>query len=66
MQLKLDDLIRAMEGAHLSLLDIEELSDHELAAIRRRYSAIARKAREQLRAGGSDTGTPDTKFITSE
>ena len=62
MQLKLDELIRAMEGAHVALLDLEELSDRELASVRRRYEQLAREARERMRAGGSDTGTPDVPF----
>ena len=61
MQLKLDELIRAMEGAHVALLDIEELSDEELADIRRRYEQLARKAREEMRRGGRDTGTPEVE-----
>jgi low affinity Fe/Cu permease len=30
LQLKLDELIRAMEGAHNSLLDLEELAEQDL------------------------------------
>mgnify|MGYP003578476520 CR=1 FL=1 len=56
-----DELIRAMEGAHVALLDIEELSDEELADIRRRYEQLARKAREEMRRGGRDTGTPEVE-----
>src|SRR5512144_3079726 len=33
MQLKLDELIRAMKGAHTALLDLEELSEEELSQI---------------------------------
>jgi len=59
MQLKLDELIRATEGAHLALLDIEQLTDAELDRLRARYERLASDARERLRAGGSDTGTPE-------
>jgi len=59
MQLKLDELIRAVEGAHNALLDLEELSDHEIGEIRKRYCALARDARDEMRRGGSDTGTPE-------
>src|SRR6266566_9999250 len=34
MHVKLDELIRAMEGAHNALLDLEELEDKDLAKIR--------------------------------
>ncbi len=57
MQLKLDELIRAINGAHNGLLDLEELSDEELDKIKSRYEALAREAREELRRGLKDTGT---------
>ena len=66
MQLKLDELIRAMDGAHVALLDLEELSDRELASVRRRYEQLAREARAKMRDGGTDTGTPDVPFDMSE
>ena len=56
LQVKLDDLIRAMNGAHNVLLDLEELEEHELEAIRGRYRRIAEKARKDLRRGVIDTG----------
>src|SRR3954466_9671130 len=51
MQLKLDELIRAINGAHDKLLDVEELSDEELDRIRSHYEELARKAREELKRG---------------
>jgi low affinity Fe/Cu permease len=57
MQLKLDELIRAINGAHNGLLDLEELSDEELDRIKGHYEALARKSREELRRGLKDTGT---------
>ena len=59
MQLKLDELIRATKGAHLSLLDLEELEERELAAFVHQYETLAAKGREQLDKGRSDTGTPE-------
>ncbi len=58
MQLKLDELIRSVEGAHNSLLDIEELTEEELLAIKKRYTRLAREAILQIRKGARDTGTP--------
>jgi len=58
MQLKLDELIRAVEGAHNVLLDIEELSEAELDRMKERYEKLAQKAREDLKRGGRDTGSP--------
>ena len=57
MQLKLDELIRAINGAHNGLLDLEELSDEELDKIRAHYETLARKSREKLKRGLKDTGT---------
>ena len=57
MQLKLDELIRAIEGAHNGLLDLEELSDEDLARLRTHFEALARVSREDLRRGLRDTGT---------
>jgi low affinity Fe/Cu permease len=59
MQLKLDELIRATKGAHLSLLDLEELEEKELAAFVRQYESLAAYGRAQLGKGMTDTGTPE-------
>ena len=48
VQLKLDELIRAIEGAHNGLLDLEELSDEDLARLRAHFEALARVSREDL------------------
>ncbi len=58
-QLKLDELIRAINGAHNGLLDLEELSDEDLARIRARFEALARESRENLKRGLRDTGTTE-------
>ncbi len=50
VQLKLDELIRATEGAHNSLMDLEELESHELEKIRKKFEEVASKARGELRA----------------
>lgn len=59
MHLKLDELIRATEGAHTVLLDLEELSERELQQIRQKYQGIAEDARLKMRNGGDDTDIPD-------
>src|SRR4051794_6381824 len=51
IQLKLDELIRAIEGAHTSLLDIEELTEEELLEMKKHYAELAAKARELVRKG---------------
>jgi low affinity Fe/Cu permease len=59
IQVKLDELIRATQGAHNALLDLEELEEENLHAFRARYQALAASARAQLSQGVKDTGTPE-------
>jgi low affinity Fe/Cu permease len=49
VQVKLDELIRATQGADNSLLDMEELKDDELERIRDRYIEMAERARGELK-----------------
>src|SRR5215212_10248840 len=55
IQTKLDELIRAIEGAHNALLDLEELDDAEIEHIRRDYRNLAEQARKQIEKGMQDT-----------
>jgi low affinity Fe/Cu permease len=59
VQVKLDELLRTTQGAHNALLDLEELEAKDLEKIRDSYARLAKQAREELRKGVSDTGTPD-------
>src|SRR4051812_10856476 len=59
IQVKLDELIRVIEGAHNALLNLEELEEEDLDRIRAGYEKLAEHAREDLRRGKIDTGVPD-------
>ena len=59
IQLKLDELIRATNGAHNALLDLEELDEAALEAFRTRYAALARDARALRARGLTDTDDPE-------
>jgi low affinity Fe/Cu permease len=59
IQVKLDELIRATQGAHNALLDLEELEGEKLDAFRAKYQALASAARAELSRGAQDTGTPE-------
>ena len=59
IQVKLDELIRATQGAHNALLDLEELEEESLDAFRTKYQALAASARAKLGDGVDDTGTPE-------
>jgi low affinity Fe/Cu permease len=58
IQVKLDELIRVTRGAHVALLDLEELEADELDGIRKQYEELAERARMALRKGKSDTNIP--------
>jgi len=59
IQIKLDELIRATQGAHVALLNLESLSEEELAKIREDYGHLAELAHEHLLQGGNDTDVPE-------
>jgi low affinity Fe/Cu permease len=61
LQVKLDELIRAMKGAHNALLDLEELDEEQLDRIRADYEKLAKEARKELQQGMVDTNVPDVE-----
>jgi low affinity Fe/Cu permease len=58
IQIKLDELIRAVEGAHNSLLDLETLDAAQLEVVRSSYKKLAEEARRSLSSGQADTSCP--------
>ena len=66
IQIKLDELLRVTDGAHVALLDLEELDDAELVRIRGHYCRLAARAREVLRTGGTDTDSPELDALKDE
>lgn len=57
--MKLDELIRATQGAHMALLGLEELEQDHLDKIREKYEELAAQGWAELLRGGLDTGTPE-------
>jgi low affinity Fe/Cu permease len=53
VQLKLDELLRAMQGAQNTFINLEGLGEKDLELIQNRYAALAEKARAK-------TGTTPT------
>src|SRR5678815_3753207 len=49
LQIKLDELLRAMDSAHNTMIDLEELDDEELEAIRKDYLKLARNAHARVK-----------------
>jgi low affinity Fe/Cu permease len=60
MQIKLDELIRALKGAHNQMVDLEELTEEELEQLKAEYSRLAREARAnehaRVEAAQADSG----------
>jgi low affinity Fe/Cu permease len=61
VHLKLDELLRVTDGAHVALLDLEELNDKELDRLQECYVELAAQARERIRRGEDDTGIFDVE-----
>ncbi len=51
VQVKLDELIRAMKEANNSLLDLEELEEEDIDTIRDDYQKLAKEARGEMKKG---------------
>jgi low affinity Fe/Cu permease len=49
VQLKLDEIIRALRGAHNAVLSLEEMSEKELEELKAEYLRLADQARAQLK-----------------
>ena len=58
LQVKLDELIRATEGAHNALLDLEDIDEEQMDLIRARYAKLAEDARRERKRGRPDTDRP--------
>ena len=52
MQIKLDELLRALHGAETAMADLEELTEEELDAFKAHYAALAEAARRRMRSEG--------------
>lgn len=61
LQIKLDEIIRSMEGAQNAMLDLEELEEKDLEQIRDKYEALAAAARKKFGDRVSERGTPDVE-----
>jgi low affinity Fe/Cu permease len=49
MQIKLDELLRAMKGAQTAMADLEDLTEEELDAFKAHYAGLAAEARAKMR-----------------
>jgi low affinity Fe/Cu permease len=59
MHLKLDELLRAVQGAHTALVDLEDLTEEELDLFKARYVALGHQAKAEILQGRQDTDSPE-------
>jgi low affinity Fe/Cu permease len=52
MQIKLDELLRALKGAETAMADLEDLTEEELDAFGKHYAELAAAARAKMRGEG--------------
>lgn len=58
LQLKVDEVIRCLGGAHNALLKTDELSLEEIERLRAQYERLAMSARAKVNRGQTDMGVP--------
>ncbi|MGQ0653321.1 MAG: low affinity iron permease family protein [Betaproteobacteria bacterium] len=66
IQLKLDELIRATQGAHNTLIDLEEIEEEQIERYLRTYKRLAAKSRARLEKGELDTDSPEVKELSGK
>jgi low affinity Fe/Cu permease len=66
VQIKLDELIRALESANNSLLDLEDLEQSDLDLIRGDYENLAEAARKRLKARDATEAARDPEDLNCE
>ncbi|HVT04477.1 MAG TPA: low affinity iron permease family protein [Thermoanaerobaculia bacterium] len=53
VQLKLNEIVAAIEGASNRLIDVESLAESELLVLRKHYQVLAQRSKEEARIGDS-------------
>jgi len=59
MQLKLDELLRAVHGARTRLVDLEDLSDEELAHLQLEFQTLRERLQQRTERARSTGGAAD-------
>src|SRR3989440_4796725 len=60
VHLKLDEIIRAIKGARNELVDLEDLSDEDLAALEKQFQRVRKKAEHDGNHRHKDPGVAET------
>jgi low affinity Fe/Cu permease len=61
VQLKLDELIRAIKGAENSVLSLEDLTEEELERLKAHYFELAEQAQARQKQGGHKKPAPKVR-----
>jgi len=65
VHLKLDEIIRAIKGARNELVDLEDLSDEDLAALEKQFQRVRKKAEHDGHHGEHKSSTSEPKRESS-
>ncbi len=66
LHIKLGELIRSTNGAHMAIIDLEKLDHQALVEVHARYEALAKEARRKMRKGVEDTGVAEIILSNAE
>jgi low affinity Fe/Cu permease len=66
MQIKLDELIRALRGAHNELVDLEDMTEEEVERMKAHYTRLAEQARARLRKRPRDSDDDENQAETGK
>ena len=58
LQLKVDELLRAVHGAQNAFINLEELTEEDLVRIKERYAKLAEQARNEIGMPSGPGATP--------
>ncbi len=61
LQLKVDELLRAVRGAQNSFINLEELTEDDLVRIKERYAKLAERARSKSSVTASSGPVPSAR-----
>src|SRR3954447_238857 len=59
IQIKLNEIIRALEGAHNAMVSLEDMEEEQLVLLREKYALLAEQARKGLLRGDLDTAVAE-------
>jgi low affinity Fe/Cu permease len=59
LQLKMDELLRAVRGAQNSFINLEDLNEDDLRRLKERFAAMAARAKGELPAGGTSSSSAE-------